>query len=295
MYFSNNMNIIILGSGGSQTIPRPCCKCNICQEARIKGIPYSRNGPSIFIEEINTIFDTPKDIINSVNRENIYKIDNIVYTHWHPDHTEGMRIVEEITKNWSEKEPFVLKNHNEPINIYAPRDVINELVKISSPEGSYFKYFISQNLIKLKNLVFDKSTTINNIKLTPVLNNKDKFLTSSSYIIEEDNKKVVFMPCDLKPFIKHDFLKNTDLFIVGSPFFESENGLKSIPENHPLRDELFSMEEIVELINKYKIKQTVIIHLEEMWRLNHDDYVKLEKKYEAYNIKFAYDGLKITV
>ncbi len=289
------MKLIILGSGGFQTIPRPCCQCKICVEARAKGVHYSRNGPSLFIKEINAVFDTPKDIINSINRENITKIENIFYTHWHPDHTEGMRIVEEITSTWSEEEPFKLKNHGKPIDVYAPEPVLKEIKNIKSCRGSYFDYFESQDFIKTHSLKFNVEEKINKVTVTPIKLNSDNKTTSSCYLIKGNDKKIVYMPCDLKPSESYDFLQGADLWIVGSPFLESRLGLKDIPLKHPLRKELFSMDEIIELIQKYNIKKTIIVHIEEMWRLSYDDYKKLEVKYKRYQITFSYDGLKIVV
>jgi len=283
------VNITILGSGGFQTIPRPLCQCRICVEARIKGIPYSRNGPSIYIKELDAIFDTPKDIINSINRENIKDITNIFYTHWHPDYTEGMRIVEEITSEWNNKFPFILKNHNKPMKVFIPEVIKATIMGIKSPNGSWFKYFEYKNFVKLNFFPLDKSININNISII----SKKIYNETSCYIIKNKGKKLVYMPCDVKPYVTHDFLLNTDLFIVGSPFFKSRNGIKNIPNNHKLREELFSMEEIIELINKFNIKKTIITHIEEMWRLTYDDYIEIEKKYKQYNIKFSFDGMKL--
>lgn len=90
------MKAIVLGSGGCTPIPRPGCTCPVCEEARHKGIPFARGGPSFFLENINALFDTPEDILHQLNRERIQKVDYIFYTHWHPDHTMGMRVVEQM-------------------------------------------------------------------------------------------------------------------------------------------------------------------------------------------------------
>ncbi|MBU1973822.1 MAG: hypothetical protein KKH52_00330, partial [Nanoarchaeota archaeon] len=227
--------------------------------------------------------------------ENIKKIENIFYTHWHPDHTEGMRVVEEITTEWSNKHPFKLLNHGKPIKIYAPNEVIKQVINIKSPLGSYFDYFESQNFVKIYDLEFNTEKSFKNIKITPIKNNCNKKIVSTSYLIKENDKKIVYMPCDLKPFEDHDFLQDCDLFIVGSPFIESDRGIKKIPVNHPLKNELFSMNEIIDLIEKYHIKKTVIVHIEEMWGLSYDDYAELERKYLKYNIIFSYDGLIIKI
>ena len=53
------------------------------------------------------------------------------------------------------------------------------------------------------------------------------------------------------------------------------------------------MEEILELKEKYDIKNIVITHIEEDWGKSYDDYLKLENKYES--VKFAYDGMEISL
>jgi phosphoribosyl 1,2-cyclic phosphate phosphodiesterase len=50
-------------------------------EARKKGIPYSRSGPSLFLHDINALFDTPEDIFEQLNREGIEQVDFIFFTH----------------------------------------------------------------------------------------------------------------------------------------------------------------------------------------------------------------------
>jgi len=53
----------------------------VCREARKKGVPYSRSGPSMFLKDVNVLFDTPEDIAVQLNRENIKQVDAIFYTH----------------------------------------------------------------------------------------------------------------------------------------------------------------------------------------------------------------------
>lgn len=283
------MEITILGSGGFQTIPRPTCQCGICKEARKKGTPCSRKGPAIYIKELDTIFDTPKDIVNSINQEGIKKINNIFYTHWHPDHTEGMRVVEEITSNWTKKHPFILKNNFEPISVFIPDFIKNDFLKLRSPKSSYFDFFVFKNFIKLKFISKNKPVKIKDVAIAYKKINSE----TSCYVIKNKTKKLVYLPCDVKPFETYDFLENTDLFIVGSPFLENKNGLGKIPLDHPLRKELFSLDEIIDLIKKFNIKKTIITHIEEMWGLSYTDYKILEKKLTPYKIKFSFDGMKL--
>ena len=55
------MRVELLGSGGATTVPRPGCRCRICVEARTRGVPYARTGPSVFVHGPDIVFDTPEE------------------------------------------------------------------------------------------------------------------------------------------------------------------------------------------------------------------------------------------
>lgn len=56
------MRFTIVGSGGCVALPRPLCMCKVCEEARIKGIPYFRCGCILFLEDLNLLVYTLEDI-----------------------------------------------------------------------------------------------------------------------------------------------------------------------------------------------------------------------------------------
>src|SRR4030042_6531839 len=88
------MRLEILGSGGSIVTPKPFCDCPPCAEARAKGAPYTRLGPSLFIHGPDILIDTPEEIGVELNRSQVLRISACFYSHWHPDHTAGRRIFE---------------------------------------------------------------------------------------------------------------------------------------------------------------------------------------------------------
>ena len=96
------MKVIILDSGGCVSTPRACCNCRVCTEARRKGFPYARTGCSLFIEDVNILIDTPEDINASLNNSGIQKVEHILYSHCDPDHTMGMRVIEQLKMDWLE-------------------------------------------------------------------------------------------------------------------------------------------------------------------------------------------------
>lgn len=285
------MELVILGSGGATTIPRPGCECRVCTEARVKGIPYSRSGPSIFVKDINLLFDTPEEIASQLNRERIKTVDYIFYTHWHPDHTFGMRIVERMYKFWLDMSVRG-KNPRNKVKICALSKVMEDLKSMGYRGGSFFGYYQKSGLIETIELRNEKSFRIRNFMITP-FETQTTYNISTVFLIQEDGKRVVYAPCDVKPFPENPKLGNLDLLIIGS--FHLEGPLKegiTIPPNNPLRVELFSPKEIQELAQKLNAKRTMVTHIEEEWGKTYDEYKQLEKEY---NVKFAHDGMRMKI
>jgi phosphoribosyl 1,2-cyclic phosphate phosphodiesterase len=283
------MELTILGSGGSTTTPRPGCNCRVCREARVKGIPYARSGPSMFIRDLNLLFDTPEEIATQLNRENIDCVDSILYTHWHPDHTFGMRIVERMYKFWLDM--FVnQKKPRKKVKVYAVHEVMDDLKSMGYRGGSFLNYYRRSNLIETVGLEDEEEVRISSFKITP-FKVQTTYNPSTVFLIEEEGKRVVYAPCDVKPFPKTTRLKNLDLLIIGS--FHLEGPLKNgivIPPSNPLREELFTLKEIKELATQLPVKKVIVTHIEEEWNKTYDEYKDLEKEH---GLKFAYDGMQI--
>src|SRR5262249_56693887 len=68
------LKVEILGSGGAVTIPRPGCSCRVCVEAREKGVPYARTGPSVFVHGPDVLIDTPEEAKQQLNRSQVTRI-----------------------------------------------------------------------------------------------------------------------------------------------------------------------------------------------------------------------------
>lgn len=78
------MKLKIVGSGGMFQIPNPFCGCPVCEEARIKRGRYERLGPSLYIEDIKMLIDTPEDIGVACDRQGISEIRYLSISHKDP-------------------------------------------------------------------------------------------------------------------------------------------------------------------------------------------------------------------
>jgi phosphoribosyl 1,2-cyclic phosphate phosphodiesterase len=108
-------------------------------------------------------------------------------------------------------------------------------------------------------------------------------------------QKVVYAPCDIKPFpVGHDKILKPNLLVIQPGIFEK--GLKhdfTYPENHISRKTLYTFEESLELAKKIQTERVVFTHLEEYWNRSHNDYLAIQEEYK--NILFAYDGMRLSL
>lgn len=280
------MKFTILGSGGCVALPKPLCQCDICKEAREKGKPYSRFGCSLYLEDLNLVVDTPEDIVHAINYSNVEQIDTVLFSHIDPDHTLGMRVFEQLRIDWLEISEG--RECTNPIKVLAMNHVMEDINTIGFKYGSFLDYYEkARNLIKRQ--VVEESITIKDIKITFI-----KATSATVFVFEQNGNKVIYAPCDVKPFPEHSIFENADVMIIGDTIIgEKLKGGFLLKKDNLLREELFTMEEIEELKYKYSIKKVIMTHLGEDWGKSYDDYLRLEKQYE--NIKFAYDGMKIEI
>lgn len=279
------MKIIITGSGGCVSTPRPCCNCNVCVEAREKGFPYARTGCSLYIDEANILIDTPEDISYAINNVGIEEIDYILYSHCDPDHTMGIRLVEQLKMDWLGNS-IGYKNSN-PIKIISLPTVLNDIEKQGTRYGAVLKYYREKGLVTTRGA---RNITVRDIciEMIPVDHTEHVAIFAVSY----KGKKLIYAPCDVKPFPEADIFYNSDVLIIGNTIVGDvlKDGFV-LKKDNPLRDELFVMEEVEEIMERYNIGQVVVTHLEEDWGKSYDDYKNLQKKYK--DIAFAYDGMTI--
>ena len=269
-------------------IPKPLCQCRVCREARKKGIPYSRAGPSAFLHDINLLIDTPADIVQSLNRFGIRRINHLMFTHLDPDHTEGFRVVEQITLDFRTWRAYPEKQ----IRLLLPREMSESIKGIRSQYGPVIDFYKESGFIDIQ--PFDEQTQIGDVQITAMPVDRGS-QWSFVYVFEKNGRKVVYAPCDIKPFPeRRSEAQNADLLIIQPGIFEE--GLKHgfrYPNEHISRTTLYTYKQTLDLASRIQAKKVLFVHLEEYWNRSYDDYCALEE--ENSDIRFAHDGMRITV
>lgn len=269
-------------------IPKPLCRCRICQEAREKGIPYTRAGPSAFLHDIDLLIDTPAEIITLLNRSSISNVEYLTFTHLDPDHVEGFRIVEQIALDFRTWRAYPEKQ----ICLILPEELIGGIRGIQSQYGSVIDFYRESGFVRV--MLFQGEIEIKGVRITTIPVDRGTQL-SFVYVFEKAGRKVVYAPCDLKPFPEHrNEVKKADLLIIQPGIFEE--GLKygfRYPADHISRATLYTFEQTLDLATRIQAKRILFVHLEEYWNRSYEDYRALESKNQR--IRFAYDGMKLTV
>lgn len=162
------MKLRIVGSGGMFQIPNPFCRCPICEEARLKRGRYERLGPSIYIEDIQMLIDTPEDIGVACDRQGVSEIKYLSISHKDPDHTRGMRIVEPLGYD-------CIANKGTPIQFIALPEVVND---INAWNGDGLYYY--QDILHCISINRTDYIKIGNIQIH-LVNNKTQLFFASTF------------------------------------------------------------------------------------------------------------------
>jgi phosphoribosyl 1,2-cyclic phosphate phosphodiesterase len=275
------MEIIILGSGGAQPPPRPTCNCKICEQARKKGIPYYRTGPSLYLPESSVLFDLPEEIREQLNRERIETVNHVFLSHWHPDHTMGVRIFEQMNQQFLGVRP------TKKSILYLSKETDHTLRTKMLP--SFLSLYERRGLIETHLIKSGDTIKFGKVEITCYdVPEKDVFI----FKICDGISSVVYAPCDVKNFPIIDGLMNPDILIHQLGFFD-----ELIPTNLKIsaHAEEDSFTKNLETIKRIGAKKTIFTHIEEDWGKSYEDFLRMESELAGFHISFAYDGMRLQV
>ncbi len=284
------MKIEILGSGGAAPPPRPGCHCPVCDEARAKGVPYARTGPSTFIHGANILFDTPEESREQLNRSGIDRVDACFYSHWHPDHVMGRRVFEAL--NWDIREwPW----NPRVTEVYLPAQVAEDFrTRLASAE--HLDYLQQVGVVRVHEVPDGERVTIGNVTVTPFRLAEDYVY---AFLVEEGERRVLIAPDELHGWSPPAWLADLDMAILpmGMCVHNPLTGERRIAEDHPLLKEEATFSATLEVVRALRPKRAILSHIEEMDGLGHDQLGALAEQYRAKGLRiaFAHDTMHIDV
>lgn len=253
------MEVIILGTGTSQGVPVIGCKCEVCTSKN----PHDnrlRSSVLIKIEGINILIDSGPDFRQQMLRQNIDRLDAIIFTHEHKDHIGGLDDVRAFN--------FLTKK---PMEIYAEKRVQEALRR-------EYAYVFSDNnypgipRINL-NTIDEIPFYIQNIKITTI--------------------RVMHYNLPIFGFRIGDFTYITDANYISEDELQKIFGTKILIIN-ALRKEKhlshYSLEEALEIVKIVSPRKAFLTHISHNMGLHDKINTQLPE-----NVSLAYDGQVIKI
>ena len=176
--------------------------------------------------------------------------------------------------------------------LVLPRALMAELTGVRTAYGSQLAYYEKQGFVSCH--PFDKHTRIGEMDITALAVDRGD-QTAFIYVFEKEGRRLVYAPCDVKPFPEaEDAVQGADLLVIQPGIFET--GLKHgfvYPKDHVSRKTLYTFEDTMALSHRIGARKVLFVHLEEYWNRSYSDYLDIENKHHG--VAFAYDGMRVEV
>ena len=252
------LKITFLGTGTSSGVPMVACDCKVCVSADAKD---KRLRSSILVESSTTSFvvDTTPDFRYQMLREQVKKLDAVLYTHPHKDHIAGLDDVKAFT--------FLSGN---PMKIFA-----NELTQESLKREFYY-------IFTDKKYPGIPEVNLNTIDLSP-------FLIGDIPVIPI---LVWHLHMPVLGFRFGDFTYITDANRMEEAEKEKIKGSKTLVLNalrHKKHLSHFTLDEATALVQELNVSQAYFTHISHQL----GKHQEINKELPT-GIELAYDGMQLS-
>lgn len=249
------MKVTLLGTGTSQGVPVIGCSCEVCRSLDFRD-KRLRTSVHLEVDGSSIVIDTGPDFRQQILRESIHRLDFILFTHNHKDHTAGLDDVR----------AFNFKQEMD-MPIYGTAPVLNQL------KLEYFYAFLEKKYPGTPQLqlneIDESSFFVNGLEIIPLPVNhlhlpvfgfrigNFSYITDANVIPEETFKKIrgthtlVLNALQIEPHISH-----------------------------------FNLEEAIAVAQKVGAEMTYFTHISHKLGLHQETSLLLPPK-----IQLGYDGL----
>jgi phosphoribosyl 1,2-cyclic phosphate phosphodiesterase len=251
------ITITFLGTGTSGGVPMIGCGCYVCSSENEKD---KRFRSSILVESNTTtlVVDTTPDFRTQMLRENVKKLDAVLFTHPHKDHIAGLDDIKAY--NFFQ---------NKPMDVYA--NVITQ----EGLKREFFYIFADKKYPGVPSVnmhtISDETFIVGDIPVTPILVyhlqmpvlgfrfGKFTYITDANRIDASEKEKII----------------GSNTIVI--------NALRKKPHiSH------FTLQEAIDLVNELKIPNAYFTHISHQLGTHEEINAELPP-----NMHLAYDGLKL--
>ena len=254
-----DLKITFLGTGTSGGVPMIGCDCVVCSSDNEKD---KRLRSSILVQSATTtlVVDTTPDFRTQMLRENVKKLDAVIFTHPHKDHIAGLDDIKAF--NYFQKKA---------VDVYA-----NKLTEEALRREFYY-IFADKKYPGVPNInlhtITDKPFVVGDIPVIPIL--------------------VYHLKMPVLAFRFGSFTYITDANRIDEKEKDKIRGCEIITVNALRKKEHishFTLNEAVNLVNELKIPEGYFTHISHQLGLHDEINNELPG-----NIRLAFDGLTLNI
>jgi phosphoribosyl 1,2-cyclic phosphate phosphodiesterase len=259
--FNSQLILTFLGTGTSQGVPMIGCDCDICLSTDPRD---KRLRSSIYIEtpECSFVVDTGADFRAQALRENIRRVDAVVFTHSHTDHIMG----------FDDLRRFAHARGCMPV--YASVETMRDLERVFMFAFKGLNPF--PGYLKPEPHVIEGPFALGSITITPLPVPHGNTIVNG-YLFSKSHKKLVayLSDCSSVPGAIVDLISGVKILII--------DALREKP--HPTH---LSVEQALEVADRVQPGQTYFTHIA------HELPQSAESRLPG-GTHIAYDGLKLNL
>jgi phosphoribosyl 1,2-cyclic phosphate phosphodiesterase len=256
-----DFELTLLGTGTSVGVPVIGCKCRVCRSEDPRN-KRTRSSIHIRAGETSVLVDSGPDLREQALREELSKVDAVIYTHDHVDHVVG----------FDELRAFCW-HRDTPLPLYARPSTMATLQTMfgwAFSSGNVFSGYIKPDPRWIEG-----PFTIGSLNITPLPVEHASTETNGFLFESAGGPAVAYIP-DVKS------IPDTTLELLGKADILILDALRAKP--HPTH---LSTDEALEIIARTGVRQAWLTHLS-----HENDHHELEATLPA-GVRVAWDGLKI--
>jgi phosphoribosyl 1,2-cyclic phosphate phosphodiesterase len=253
--------LTFLGTGTSTGVPVIGCTCNVCT-ADDPLLRRTRSSIHLQTPEYSILVDTGPDLREQALRENLTKVDAVLFTHAHLDHITG----------FDELRAFCW-HRDDPLPVHGSAECMAEIKRI------YSWAFLASNTYRgyVKPVAVETSGPfpLGKLSITPVPVNHGEVDTQGYRFDYPGTSSIAYMP-DVKTIPEQSWhlVEDIDVLIIDS--------LRQ--REHPTH---MNLAETIDTATRLRARDTYLTHLSHELDVR-ETMGKLPERYH-----FAYDGLKL--
>ena len=258
------MKLIFLGTGTSQGVPVIGCRCEVCRssDARDRRL---RTSAYLEVGDVAIVIDAGPDFRQQMLRSDIGRLDAILLTHQHKDHTAGIDDVRAFN--------FVDFPTIHPMHIFGNEATIETITKDFDYAFARDKYR-GVPVIELHTVSADEPFDVAGVRVVPVEGGHSERFRVLGFRIGELAYLTDFNSISDSEVAK---LEGVDTLVVNALRWTSHS-------SH------FSVDEALELIKRVKPRRAFLTHMSHEIGFHNEANRRLPK-----GVEFAYDGLEIEI